>query len=311
MMTKPVLLYYECLNYTEANKQLLFDAFELYILTDPRHDEKLSKHASDEIEVILLPHGFWFNTFQHERYPKLRVIASNTTSKPETDVDKDGVSVLWLNDKEFLNTITSTAEHTLALILAVHSRILEAHDYAMREWDRYRLGRPQMLSKQRLTIIGPGRVGKHLAKLADNIFLETYLVDKGTSDENKNGILDKTDVLAICANFEGDHNIVGRDELSQLPSDAIVVNTARGELLDTVTLIEMLEHKELRGAGLDVLPGDHCFPYERETIDLHTVRSYAQRNDNLILTPHIAGSTKDAWQSTQKRIILDVLEELK
>ena len=85
-----------------------------------------------------------------------------------------------------------------------------------------------------------------------------------------------------------------------------LVNTARAELLDHRCLLHMLEERILRGAALDVLPGEPSFgnSISQRLID------YSQRNNNLIITPHIAGSTQDAWKLTQDAVINTLLERI-
>jgi phosphoglycerate dehydrogenase-like enzyme len=91
-----------------------------------------------------------------------------------------------------------------------------------------------------------------------------------------------------------------------LPHEAIVVNTARGECLNNDALLTMLQKGQLRGAGLDVLPGDNRFQFGSTSALLQQTQQAA----NIILTPHIAGSTKDAWNMTQRHVIDQVKDIL-
>ncbi len=81
-----------------------------------------------------------------------------------------------------------------------------------------------------------------------------------------------------------------------------MINTARGELLDTDGLLDLMENGALAGAALDTIDGEY-FPEFRETFGDSRLVRYARDHDNLLLTPHIGGSTVDAWTETERRVI--------
>lgn len=305
-MTKPHILYYDCLNYSEENLAYLRSFTFVETLPDPRFNTRASETMQNLIQAIFLPLGFRFDAPLLGKFTKLRVIASNTTTRPDVDLP-EGYEVVYLNDKSFLRTITSTAEHTLGLIMALHRRIPSAS--LSKDWDRTQWGAPKMLSKMNLTIWGPGRVGMHLAYMAKNIFATVNFIDKGTSETNIKFTLKGTDVLVLTMNVEGPQPVVTEQHLMYLPRKALVVNTARGECLDNVALLKMLQRDQLRGAALDVLPGDHAFQFNRPSMLWARMKEYASKNDNLIITPHIAGSTEDAWHLTQ-RYVIDRVKEI-
>jgi D-3-phosphoglycerate dehydrogenase len=96
--------------------------------------------------------------------------------------------------------------------------------------------------------------------------------------------------------------LVSRQVLAALPRGAMVVNTARGELLDTDALLDLLESGHLQAAALDVIAGEYD-PEFSEHFGSSRVSAYARSHDNLVLTPHIGGSTRDAWAETERRVI--------
>jgi D-3-phosphoglycerate dehydrogenase len=239
---------------------------------------------------------------------QLKVIASNTTTRPETDPPVDG-QLVWLNDPEFLENITSTAEHTLGLIMAVHRRLPHAHWSTWTEWNRYARSAPKMLSRSNLTIWGPGRVGTHLFDRAAPLFKTVWTIGENDRDEYINKTLEYTDVLALTLSCVGKQPVVTRDKLERLPKQAIVVNTARGEVLDHEALLHLLNTGHLWGAALDVLPNDHRFQYKGYDSLANKYLAYTKKSSHLILTPHMAGSTEDAWNMTQ-RYIIDRVKEI-
>lgn len=308
-MNKPSILYYDCLNYTKKNTNLLLKNFQVYTLQSPFHDGQLLSYIAEEIEAIFLPYGFSFSARKWGEFPKLRVIASNTTTIPDVEIPVKG-KVIYLDNSEFLADITCTAEHTLGLILAVHRRLPHAHWSTWTEWNRYKWGTPKMLSKCNLAIWGPGRVGTHLFDRAVPLFRTVWTIAENDRDDYIENILRASDVLALTMSMKlSNKGIVSAEHLALLPDGAIVVNTANGQLIDHKALLQELKSGRL-SAGLDVLPYDHRFQYHGYSPEAQELIEYTKTNENLILTPHIAGSTEDAWMETQRDVIYRTAKEL-
>jgi phosphoglycerate dehydrogenase-like enzyme len=79
---------------------------------------------------------------------------------------------------------------------------------------------------------------------------------------------------------------------------SFLVNTSRGAVVDELALLESLERGHLAGAALDVLSNEPPAPDE-----IHPLRGYARRNNNLLITPHIAGASQDAIEKTDVYVI--------
>jgi len=308
---KPEVLYYWCLQYTKENFDYLTDTFLVQVLDDPRHDSKLSEAQRQSIEAIFLPHGFSFNAQQLGKFPKLRIIASNTTTKPDLSAQVDRLKIIYLDDPQFLDDITATAEHALGLMHAVHRQIDGACTHVKAGlWNRYEFGAPKMLSKMHAVIWGHGRVGRHLSLRTRPLFSSINYIEEGNADEWINDRLAEADVLFLTMSVVGKQPVVTRDRLKQLPKQAIVINVSNGEVLDHTALFGMLLEDSIRGAGLDVLPRDHAYPYGETSDEWEWAKDYMRDHTNLIVTPHIAGSTEDAWQDTQRWVIDRVKEIL-
>src|SRR5205807_1925294 len=96
--------------------------------------------------------------------------------------------------------------------------------------------------------------------------------------------------------------LVSRTVLEALPRGAAVVNTARGELLDTDALLDLLESHHLSAAALDAVENEYD-PSFADRFGESRLARYAREHDNLVLTPHIGGSTRDAWYETERFVI--------
>jgi phosphoglycerate dehydrogenase-like enzyme len=113
----------------------------------------------------------------------------------------------------------------------------------------------------------------------------------------------RSDVLSLHAPANADtNNLVSRPVLEALPKGAVVINTARGELLDVDALLDLMEAGHIAAAALDTVAGEYE-PDFSKTFGSTRVARYAGKHDNLILTPHIGGSTVDAWLETERFVI--------
>lgn len=219
-----------------------------------------------------------------------------------------GVSVFHLRgERAFLDTIHSTAEHTFGLILALTRRIVPAvNSVRAGNWDPQRF-RGRELSGKRLGIVGFGRLGSIVARYAVAFDMAVSAYDPHVSDFPP-GITRATSLLELCRQSdivslhapwnESTEGLLGREEIELLPEGAIVVNTARGELVDERALLDALEGGRLAGAAADVLSREHA-----AIASSSAMLDYARRHDNLLITPHIGGATEEAIEKTDSFVI--------
>jgi lactate dehydrogenase-like 2-hydroxyacid dehydrogenase len=138
------VLYYECLNYNKKTLADIEEDFNVVYLPDPRHDTKLTERDRSNIVAIFHPISYLFGDGQSVLLRNLRYIVSNTTSTPNITIDNNtGVEIISLEGSPILTNITATAEHTLALIMAVHSRIIPVQS-DLSEWNRFNWGRKKI-----------------------------------------------------------------------------------------------------------------------------------------------------------------------
>lgn len=304
---KPVALYFRILKYQKQNLALLKEFFHVKELENPNE-------ATDEIlrdvELIFAPLGFQVNAAYMDRCPRLRAIISNTTGIPHIDAhqaEHRGVIICALHDEQaFLESITPTAEHTVGLMIAAARRLPAAHAAACAGlWDRRPWGSPKMMSRLRLGIVGYGRLGKKVSSICRAMEMDVDYYDPyvGGGRTTLTELASRSDVLCLhaVANAET-KGLVNRQVLRTLPMGAIVVNTARGEILDTDALLDLLESGHLWAAALDTIDGEYQPDFSRSFTESR-IAKYAREHDNLILTPHIGGSTVDAWRETEEKVI--------
>jgi D-3-phosphoglycerate dehydrogenase len=306
-MRKARALYYSILRYQAENRARLGELFDVVELPDPRND---TEEVLSAVQVLFAPLGYYVSADKITRCPQLRVVVSNTTGIAHIDAAaaaRRNVLICALhNQPEFLERITPTAEHTIALMLAVWRKLPAAHRAASAgQWDRRPWGAPKMMSRMRLGLVGYGRLGRRVGRTARAMDMHVDFYDPAVAGSQATllGLARQSDVLSIHAPVTSEnHGLVSREVLEALPSGSIVVNTARGELLDTGALLDLLERGHLRGAALDVIEGEYE-PDFAAGFARSRVAEYARTHDNLILTPHIGGSTVDAWRETERHVI--------
>ena len=306
-MAQPVALYYSLMSYQPANRALIERMFHVIERPTPK-DSTVSDLA--QAQVLFAPLGYLVDRNRIEACPNLRAIVSNTTGVPHIDMEeaeRRGIAVCALHDEQtFLDTITPTAEHTIGLMLAAWRKIPAAHAAAVSgAWDRRPWGAPAMLSRLRLGIVGYGRLGRKTAEITRAMGMDVAWYDPNVpgGTENLLSLAQRSDVLSLHAVAnESTYGLISRTVLEALPKGALVVNTARGEILDTDALLDLLETGHIAAAGIDVVEGEYD-PTFNQSFATSRLARYAATHDNLIVTPHIGGSTYDAWSETERRVI--------
>jgi phosphoglycerate dehydrogenase-like enzyme len=318
---KPVALYYRALKYQAQNIRRLDAEFNLITLDDPSHD---TAEILAGVEVLFAPLGYLTDKRKIDLCPRLRVIVSNTTGHPHIDVDyahSRGIYVACLKfAQEFLRTITPTAELTWGLIIALTRNIIPAQRAVLGGvWDRRPFPGQAMLSTMTLGIVGYGRIGRMVAHYGRAFGMTVRYHDPfvagsaegGQSVARLHDLVAQSDIVSVHVPHEKTTELMfSSGVFESFKRGAYFINTARGELVDWAALLNALETGLLGGAALDVFEGEYapgfasCFPS-------HPVLQYARNHSNLLLTPHIGGSTIDAWTMTEAHAIDMALEHLK
>ena len=319
-MKKYKILYYNILNYSIDNLRFMNEYFDVSTLNDPAEDKI---EILKTIDVILAPLGYFIGKDKIDNCKNLKVIGSNTTGHPHIDVDyasKVGIRVVTLkNHRDFLNKITPTAELTWGLIIALTRNIIFAYDSVIQgKWSRWPFGGKQMLSRMTLGVVGLGRLGKMVATYGICFGMQVYYYDPYINSvnlqiERLNSLEDLvrlSDIVTVHIPYEFKTKMIFNYRIfSNFKKGGFFINTSRGEIVNEEALIKHLESGHLAGAAVDVLSGEFETGFKRKLYK-NTLVDYAKRNRNLIITPHIGGSTKDAWELTQKYALEQIIRTL-
>lgn len=216
--------------------------------------------------------------------------------------------VLVMNTPD-ANTI-STAEHTMAMILALMRRIPSAHSHvAAGGWKRGDYVGEQLAGKT-LGIVGLGRVGRAVAERALAFQMKVLAFDpfirvdsamdgRVTVVKNVDDLLPQVDCLTLHAALSDDtRNLINAARLAKMKKSAVLINCARGGLVDEAALAAALDLGALAGAAVDVF---ECEP--PKSCPLLAAR-------NVVLTPHLGASTQEAQLAVSTEAVDEMLDFL-
>lgn len=318
---KPRVMYYEVLKFLPKYQKQLEDHFDLVRLESPDQD---TPELLGTVDAVLAPLKYSWGPEKIDMCTKLRVIASCTGLNAHIDVDyadSKGVRVIHLQGEFKDMDITSTPEHTWGLILNLTRRVSWAHKAVVSEdWNRNDWVTPKMLSNSELGIVGLGRVGQYVARYGTGFGMKVRYFDPyvdrspvaGVSRvETLEDLVAQSDIVTLHVMLSDENrNLINKTVLDRFRPGSFLINAARGPLLDSTALLEALESGRLAGAALDVIP-EEFDPDFTGDVGTHPLVQYAGKHDNLLITPHIAGSTLDSWGTCQERIIEMLVEALK
>jgi glycerate dehydrogenase len=230
--------------------------------------------------------------------PGLRAIALAATGTNNVDLDtarERGIAVCNLHDY----CTTSVVQHVFAMLLTLTHRLRD-YDALVRAgaWQRGEqfclLDFPiRELAGRRLGIVGLGTLGSGVARVAEAFGMQVLVAQRPGAGPRAgrlplDELLPQVDVLSLhCPLTPDTQGLIGAERLARMRPDAILVNTARGALVDSAALAEALRAGRLGGAAIDVLP-------EEPPVNGNPL--LALDLPNLIVTPHVAWAAREARQ---------------
>jgi D-3-phosphoglycerate dehydrogenase len=229
--------------------------------------------------------------------PNLKVVVRAGVGVDNIDLDECSARGVVVMNTPDANTI-STAEHALALILALARHIPQA-DRSLRngQWERKAFTGMQLYGKT-LGIIGFGRVGRALAERAQCLGLTEIAYDPFVPHEvarhlglslvpRLEELLEVADIISLHATMTQDtEEIINADTIAQMKDGVLIVNAARGKLINAADLAAALKSGKVAGAALDV--------YE---VEPPTDDNPLMGLPNVIYTPHLGASTFEAQEA--------------
>ena len=246
-----------------------------------------------------------------EKSPALRVVARAGTGLDNIDVaaaKQRGITVL---NTPAANAI-SVAELTIGLVLALERHLVgAASDLRQGRWEKTKYAAGREVCGRSLALIGFGRIGREVALRARAFSMTVTAFDPGihhwpagfdwaTRAESLDQLLGDADYLSLHIPLTGQtKNLIAARELGLMKKSAVLVNCARGGVVDEVAVATALRADRLGGAALDV--------FEHEPLGVNSPLAGCPR---LILTPHIAGVTRESNERVSSMIAQRVTDAL-
>ena len=252
---------------------------------------------------------------QLAKLPKLRLIATRSTGFDHIDMAACKQRGIVVSNVPFYGENT-VAEHTFALILALSRKVHEA-------FVRVRAGNFSLeglrgfdLKDKTIGVVGAGRIGLHVIRIARGFGMKVLAFDVrrdnfltevlGFEYAEMDALLGRSDIITLHAPYnKHTHHLINRDNIGKIKRGAILINTARGGLVDTEALLTALEKGILSGAGLDVLEGEEAVYEESallgDAVNPERLRRAIQnhlilKKPNVVFTPHNAFNSQEALE---------------
>ena len=261
------------------------------------------------------------------KIPNLKVICTRSTGTDHIDIEACNRKKIKIKNVPLYGENT-VAEHTFALILSLSRKIHKSYVQSVQGKFSTEGLQGFDLKNKTIGIIGGGRIGLHVARIAkgfgmhvrvydinhDNFLAELINFKYVSLDE----LLQTSDIITlhIPSNKYTEH-IINNESLTKFKNGSLLINTARGSLIDTEALIQALKNGKLAGAGLDVIEGEELLIEENifnspieKAAKLIVASKQLLDNENVVLTPHNAFNSIEAVNRIINTTINNILQEL-
>jgi glyoxylate reductase len=234
--------------------------------------------------------------------PHLRAISNYAVGYDNIDLGAAAARGIAVGNTPDVLT-DATADLTFALLMAAARKLVEA-DAAVREgnWQTWEPGRylGADVYGATLGIIGFGRIGRAVAERADGFSMRVLHTTSSSTKGDLDELLGESDFVSVHAPLTPEtHHLIGAHAMARMKSSAILINTARGELVDQEALARALEDKLIAAAALDVTTPEPL-PADDPLLDA----------PHLILTPHIGSATRTAREKMADLAVENLLAGL-
>ncbi|WP_422930544.1 phosphoglycerate dehydrogenase [Singulisphaera sp. PoT] len=266
----------------------------LEVVVNTKFDPAALREALKEADGIVIRSGTQLTAEVLKDQPRLKVIVRAGVGVDNIDVPTATRHGIVVMNTPGGNTV-STAEHTMALMLALSRNVAKANDSLKGgKWDRNKFTGSQLGGKT-LGIVGLGRVGQAVAKRAQGFDMQIVGFDPFLSAERAaelgiesipvlDDLWSKCDYISLHTPLSAEtRNLIGKAEIAKMKSNVRIINCARGGLIDEEALAEAITAGKIAGAAVDV--------FEPEPPPMDNV---LVTHPGVLVTPHLAASTEEA-----------------
>jgi D-lactate dehydrogenase len=296
------------------------------------YEDKLTLENSElakDVEIISIFINSKITKEIVDSLPNLKCIVTRSTGYDHIDLAYLKTKGIALSNVPAYGSQT-VAEYAFALLLNLSRKVFDAC-HQIKEGGNFSISALQGfdLSGKTLGVIGTGRIGKNVIHIARgfnmNVVAFDMFPDEAFAKENnfvyKNflDVIKESDVITLHAPYtKENHHLINKEAVDHMKKGVYIINTARGELIDTSALISGLKDKTIAGAGLDVLEGEREIKDEMELLSsagkMMAIESYKMLLEDhvlmdmpqVIITPHIAFFSKEAEMSILKTTVENI-----
>ena len=238
--------------------------------------------------------------------PKLKVVNTATTGTDHIDkaeCARRGIRVLCTaKDDGLLDTFTATAECGWMLMLACHRNFRTVTAKASAgNWQGSEQHQGEQLSRKTLGVLGLGRLGKMTVEFGKAFRMRVLGCDHldinipGVENVDFETLLRESDAISLHIHMtQENYHLFNADVFARMKPGAVLINTSRGDLVDEQALIAALDSGRLRAYGADVVHDEW-----RNDMSEQPLVKYSQTHDNVVLTPHIGGATRQSIEDSR------------
>lgn len=246
----------------------------------------------------------------------LKLITTRSTGYDHIDLKEVAKRNITICNVPYYGENT-VAEHTFALILALSRNVHKSYLRTVRNDFSIDGLQGFDLKDKTLGVIGGGNIGLHVIRIAKGFGMDVVVYDTHQNTflaevlgfkyaDTLEELLGKSDIITLhLPENKYTHHLINRKNIHQIKKGAILINTARGGIVETEALIKALDDKILAGAGLDVLEGEELIKEEKQLLydqkSQDKMRTLIRDHilidkDNVVFTPHIAFYSKEALE---------------
>lgn len=304
-------------DFRESEKEFFanneFKDIDITFIKEPLNENtELSEEIYRDTDVISVFITSVISQETIEKFKNLRVVATRSTGYNHIDVHYcTQKNIAVFNVEEYGQT--SVAQYTFALILSLVRNLFPAFFDVQRGQINHACYEGRNLDSLTLGIIGCGAIGSAVAKIANFFNMKVIICSYAKREDvssfaeyvSLDEVLEKSDIITLHMPYtKDDYHFLGKEEFKKMKDGVILVNTARGELIDIVTLYENLLNGKLKGVALDVLECEYLTISNDDLADIKEIDPKCVTSallttklinmNNVIITPHIAYNTQES-----------------
>lgn len=277
--------------------------------SDKRPDKNRLIKLLNEYDILIVGIEDKFTKDMLPKTTKKKVIATLSIGLDHIDrafLENDNIKIINCQN----SNVVSVAEHIFALILALKKRIIEANNISLRGENRRNLSmRSNDITGSTLGIIGAGKISHEVIRISKvfnmKIICNTLnpekhqdLMKQGVKFVSLDEVLSNADIITINIPLTKENkNLISKDKIKLMKKTATFINTSRGELVDMTELMKYADENKTFNVGLDIDAENY-----KDILNI--------KRNNVIVTPHIAGVTKEAVERMDVEVANNIVKGL-